>query len=109
MAEAALIFKDGEKARELLEKSDKLEKPLVMELILLFYWGMYFIYTENYKDVENTKEKIASLRQNYKSYIHRDLIDLNSFMDRNFSNFQKEQYKDLLNSLNKEGKQDANN
>ncbi len=109
MAEATIIFKDGEKARKHLEKADKLDKPLVMELILLFYWGVYFIYIEDYKNLGSAKKKISIQRENYKSYIHRDLIDLGSFIDSNFSDIQKEQYNDLLISLNKEGKRDANN
>lgn len=109
MAEAAIVFKDQERAKELLDKADKVEKPLVMKLILLFYWGVYFISVENYENVKNTVEKIELLRKNYNSYIHRDLIDLNSYIDKNFSDTQKEQYKAVMNSLNKEEKQDANN
>ncbi len=100
LSELAIINDDRKKALELLDKADGFEKPLVMELILLFYRGVYFASEEDYESLDNTIEKIGILRPKYLSYIHRDFTDLNRYINTRFNDRQLIAYKRIMNSLN---------
>jgi|GEM_PF-2903810 len=100
MVELALIFQDEDKAFEYLDKADKLEKPLVMDIILLFYKGTYFVFKKDYEKVKTILGDMSLLRKEYKSYIHRDLTDLNNFIEKNLNSNQRYEYSNILVSLN---------
>lgn len=100
MAEIYLISKDFNKIKKLLEEAETIEKPIVMQIVLLFYWGVYHISQEEYEEYNKKMEKMVDLKKKYKSYIHRDFIDLNTFVECNLNDKQKKSYADILEKLN---------
>lgn len=98
-AELAIISNDKDIAFRFLCKTDKLDKPLVIEIILLFYWGVYFICKKEYEKLNDSIKEMSLLRKNYTSYIDRDLTDLEEYVNNNFDKFQRKLYITIFNIM----------
>ena len=102
-AELAIVTNNRKLAFNYLNRTEKLNKPLVIEIILLFYWGVYYICIRKYEKLEEIIGKLQCLRKNHAGFIHRDLTDLEIYIKRYMDDFQRMQYMAIFNVLSKGG------
>lgn len=100
-AELAFISNDIEKSLRYLEKANSINKPKVMEIILRFYWAIYYILSDDLKDFEKEALALKSLRRQYTEFIHRDLTDLSFYISNNLSEIKKQKYEYISSILYK--------
>ena len=100
-AELAFISNDIEKSLRYLEKVNSINKPKVMEIILRFYWAIYYILSDDLKDFEKEALALKSLRRQYTEFIHRDLTDLSFYISNNLSEIKKQKYEYISSILYK--------
>lgn len=100
LAELCIIAGEPNKAITYLNQAQKIKKPLVMEIINLFYLAVYFISQNNYLKLENILEQIRNTAKGYSSYIHRDFTDLGEYIANHYDLEQQKKYDELLYVLN---------
>ncbi len=91
-AELALIVDDEDIAFKFLCNAHELHKPLVIEVVSLFYLGVYFICKKEYEKLDDLIKQLSILRKENTSYIDRDLTDLDTYINDNFDHSQSEMY-----------------
>ena len=100
-----MVLSDEDRALELLGEAEQLEKSLVINVILLFYWAVYHLCNRNYEELERTVEKLLLKRKEYTGFIHRDFTDLDKHIHQKTNVYQKMQYQILLSVLREGGEQ----
>lgn len=102
-AEFSIVTNNTEVAFKYLQATEKLYKSPIIEVIVLFYWGVYYICNKKYKKLEDVIEKLQCLRKNHAGHIHRDFTDLEMYVNRNMDKFQRKQYLTIFDILSKGG------
>lgn len=100
-AELAFISNDIEESLRYLEKANSINKPKVMEIILRFYWAIYYILSDDLKEFEKETLALKSLRRQYTGFIHRDLTDLSFYISNNLNEIKKQKYEYISSILYK--------
>ncbi len=98
-AELAIVLSDADRVLALLNAAEQLENPLVIDVILLFYWTVYYLCNRDYEKVEENVEKLLKKRKEYTGYIHRDFTDLENYISKKNNFYQRIQYHILSDVL----------
>lgn len=91
-AELAILSEDASLMLNILNKSKTLNYSSIAKIIFSFYWCVYFIYLKKQNELDEEIEKLIAYRADYHGFLHRDLIDLEAYVNSKMDASQKNNF-----------------